>query len=117
MRELRGLIVALVVALAAVLTASPGAAQGKGKGHDKEGKPRVAQVQEERGGSPRLERRARGGGGSYEESHRAFHREQERSCRARASERPFDVRWQLQVRAECKTAHHRWHDRHDPSRH
>ncbi|MDP9349476.1 MAG: hypothetical protein M3P24_10120 [Gemmatimonadota bacterium] len=113
MRDFRRLIMTLVVALAALVSASPGAAQGKGNGHGKEGKPRAEQVRQARGDGPRLERRARGRSGSYEESHRAFHREQERACRARAAQRPFDVRWQLQVRAECKAEHHRWHERHD----
>lgn len=54
--------------------------------------------------------------GSYEEAHAAMHREHDRACRARAAERPVDVGWQIRVRAECKTAHDRWHDRYDPSR-
>jgi hypothetical protein len=124
MKDLRRLNVSLVLALAAALTASPVVAQGKGKAHGKTGKHRTEQVKRARGGDGwkdvRLERResgrvARGRGGSYEATHRAFHREHDRACRERAAQRPFDVRWQLRVRAECKAAHHRWHERHDGS--
>ncbi|HEV2148748.1 MAG TPA: hypothetical protein VGR37_15190 [Longimicrobiaceae bacterium] len=48
---------------------------------------------------------------SYEDAHRAFHREHDQVCRERASQRPFDARWQLRVRTECKLEHDRWHDR------
>ncbi|HEV2734356.1 MAG TPA: hypothetical protein VGV85_05925 [Longimicrobiaceae bacterium] len=47
--------------------------------------------------------------GSYEQAHQAFHRDHDRICRERASQRPFDPRWQLQVRGECKAEHDRWH--------
>lgn len=49
--------------------------------------------------------------GSYDQAHRAFHRDHDRICRERASQRPFDVRWQLRVRAECKARHDEWHRR------
>lgn len=51
--------------------------------------------------------------GSFEEAHRAFHREHDRVCRERAAQRPFDVRWQLRVRTECKAEHDRWHARNE----
>lgn len=51
--------------------------------------------------------------GSFEEAHRAFHRDHDRICRERAAQRPFDVRWQLQVRNECKAEHDRWHARNE----
>ena len=47
--------------------------------------------------------------GSYQQAHQAFHRDHDRICRERASQRPFDPRWQLQVRSECKADHDRWH--------
>lgn len=49
--------------------------------------------------------------GSYAEAHQIFHRDHDRICRERASQRPFDVRWQLQVRSDCKAEHDRWHAR------
>lgn len=51
--------------------------------------------------------------GSYEDRHRAYHRDHDRICRERASQRPFDVRWQLQVRRECNAQHDRWHARNE----
>jgi hypothetical protein len=57
------------------------------------------------------DRRYDGRYGSYDEAHRAFHRQHDQVCRERASQRPFDPRWQLQVRTECKTEHDRWHAR------
>lgn len=53
--------------------------------------------------------------GSYQEAHEAFHRSNDRVCRDRASERPFDPAYQLQVRRECSAEHDRWHDRYDPN--
>jgi hypothetical protein len=50
-----------------------------------------------------------GRSGSYQESHQAFHREHDRICRERASQRAFDPVWQLRVRNECKVEHDRWH--------
>lgn len=50
-----------------------------------------------------------GRSGSYEQAHQAFHRDHDRICRDRASQRPFDPRWQLQVRSECKAEHDRFH--------
>ncbi len=47
--------------------------------------------------------------GSYPQAHQDFHRDHDRICRDRASQRPFDPRWQLQVRNECKVQHDRWH--------
>ncbi len=54
--------------------------------------------------------------GSFEERHDYFHRVHDAQCRERAAQRPLDVRWQIQVRAECSTEHERWHARNDPSR-
>ncbi|MDQ3388988.1 MAG: hypothetical protein M3483_05730 [Gemmatimonadota bacterium] len=48
--------------------------------------------------------------GSYDQAHRAFHSQHDRICRERAGERPFDVRWQLRVRTDCKATHDRWHN-------
>jgi hypothetical protein len=50
-------------------------------------------------------------GGSYEASHRDFHYTHDRQCRERASQRPLDVRWQIQVRSECKAVHDDFHRR------
>jgi hypothetical protein len=50
-----------------------------------------------------------GSSGSYQEAHQAFHREHDRTCRERASQRAFDPVWQLRVRNECKVEHDRWH--------
>lgn len=50
-----------------------------------------------------------GRSGSYQEAHQAFHREHDRICRERASQRAFDPVWQLRVRNECKVEHDRWH--------
>ncbi len=47
--------------------------------------------------------------GSYQQAHQAFHRDHDRVCRERASQRAFDPRWQLQVRNECKVQHDRFH--------
>ncbi len=64
----------------------------------------------------RDDRRYESGSGSFDQDHAAYHREQDRVCRERASQRPFDLRYQLQVRQECKAEHERWHDRYDPNR-
>lgn len=50
-------------------------------------------------------------GGSYDAAHRDFHYSHDRRCRERAAQRPTDVRWQLQVRSECRTAHEAFHRR------
>jgi hypothetical protein len=65
-----------------------------------------------RGGAARHDTRyeRRGGGyGSYEDAHRAFHREHDAWCRARANERRTDIRWQVTVRRQCQEAHDRFH--------
>lgn len=54
--------------------------------------------------------------GSYDEAHRAFHYDHDRICRERASQRPLDVRWQLQVRSECRAEHDQWHAQYDRRR-
>ncbi len=56
------------------------------------------------------------GSDSYQAAHDRHHREADRACRARAAQRPLDVRWQIQVRAECRQRHEVWHDRYDPAR-
>lgn len=50
-------------------------------------------------------------GGSYEAAHRDFHYAHDRRCRERASQRPLDPRWQIQVRSECKAIHDDFHRR------
>lgn len=57
------------------------------------------------------DRRGSSRDGAYEDRHEYFHRTADRECRARASQRPLDVRWQLQVRNECNAEHDRWHAR------
>jgi hypothetical protein len=55
--------------------------------------------------------RDRNDSGSYEASHREFHYSHDRQCRERAAQRPLDVRWQIQVRSECKSIHDDFHRR------
>ena len=62
----------------------------------------------------RYDDRDRNDRGSYEERHEYYHRVHDQECRARAAERPLDIRWQVQVRAECKAEHDRWHARNEP---
>ena len=50
-------------------------------------------------------------GGSYDAAHRDFHASHDRQCRQRAAQRPTDVRWQLQVRSDCKAVHDAFHRR------
>lgn len=61
----------------------------------------------ERGTNTRYDGRS----GSYEAAHRDFHYSHDRQCRERASQRPLDMRWQLQVRRECAETHEAWHRR------
>jgi hypothetical protein len=49
--------------------------------------------------------------GSYDQAHRDFHYSHDRQCRERATQRPLDVRWQVQVRSECKSVHDDFHRR------
>ncbi|WP_420129245.1 hypothetical protein [Longimicrobium sp.] len=49
--------------------------------------------------------------GSYDAAHRDFHYSHDRQCRERASQRPLDPRWQLQVRGECARVHEDFHRR------
>jgi hypothetical protein len=51
------------------------------------------------------------GGGSYEERHRAFHRDLERRCDAAAARAPRDLSSQLRVRRQCAAEHEAWHRR------
>lgn len=50
-------------------------------------------------------------GGNYEQAHREFHYTHDRRCRERAAQRPLDLRWQLQVRQECRAIHEDFHRR------
>jgi hypothetical protein len=52
-----------------------------------------------------------GSRGSYDQAHREFHYSHDRQCRERAAQRPLDVRWQVQVRSDCKAAHDDFHRR------
>ena len=52
-----------------------------------------------------------GSRGSYDQAHRDFHYTHDRQCRERAAQRPLDVRWQIQVRSECKATHDEFHRR------
>lgn len=55
--------------------------------------------------------RNRTSSGSYDQAHREFHSSHDRRCRERATQRPLDVRYQVQVRSECKAAHDDFHRR------
>lgn len=52
-----------------------------------------------------------GTSGSYDQEHREFHYSHDRQCRERAAQRPLDIRWQVQVRSECKATHDEFHRR------
>jgi Ni/Co efflux regulator RcnB len=62
----------------------------------------------ERGSNDRYDSR---NGGSYEQAHRDFHYTHDRQCRERAAQRPTDLRWQVQVRQECRAIHEDFHRR------
>lgn len=47
--------------------------------------------------------------GSYEDRHRAFHVWHDRQCREQAARNPTNLRWQIQVRTQCKARHDEWH--------
>jgi hypothetical protein len=64
---------------------------------------------EDRAGYERNE--SRNGTSSYEQAHRDFHYNHDRQCRDRAAQRPLDVRWQVQVRSECRAVHDDFHRR------
>ena len=49
--------------------------------------------------------------GSYDAAHRQFHYTHDRQCRERAAQRPLDLRWQVQVRQECRAIHEDFHRR------
>ena len=53
----------------------------------------------------------RNSSGSYDVAHRDFHYSHDRQCRERAAQRPLDVRYQIQVRSECKSIHDEFHRR------
>jgi hypothetical protein len=65
---------------------------------------------EDRDGYERNESRY-GDRGSYDQAHRDFHYNHDRRCRERAAQRPLDLRWQVQVRSECKATHDEFHRR------
>jgi hypothetical protein len=48
---------------------------------------------------------------AYDRAHRDFHNAHDRRCRERASQRRLDVRYQAQVRSECRSAHDQFHRR------
>jgi hypothetical protein len=52
-----------------------------------------------------------GNSGSYDAAHRDFHYTHDRQCRERAAQRPLDLRWQVQVRQECRAIHEDFHRR------
>ncbi|HEX2093194.1 MAG TPA: hypothetical protein VHG28_12365 [Longimicrobiaceae bacterium] len=125
MKNLRALSFSFVMVLAAALTTEPADAQGRGRSRgDGEAPPGWCRGRgnphntsencgsSRNGTQGRRDRRYT----ASEDAHRAFHREHDRICRERASQRPFDLRWQLQVRSECRAAHERWHAIHDPYR-
>ena len=62
----------------------------------------------ERGANTRYDSR---NGGSYDAAHRDFHYSHDRQCRERAAQRSLDLRWQVQVRQECRAVHEEWHRR------
>lgn len=62
----------------------------------------------ERGSNDRYDSR---NSGSYDQAHRDFHYTHDRQCRERAAQRPTDLRWQVQVRQECRAIHEDFHRR------
>jgi hypothetical protein len=87
----------------------PGWCLGRGNPHNT---PANCGYRDDRGRNVRYDTRyeRRGGSfGSYEDAHRQFHRDHDAWCRARRAERPLDLRWQAQVRLECREAHDRFH--------
>jgi hypothetical protein len=58
-------------------------------------------------GDARYDRRS----GSFDQEHAEFHRWLDEEYRARAAQRPLDLRWQLEVRRQKSEEHRRWHDR------
>ena len=62
----------------------------------------------ERGSNERYDSR---NSGSYDQAHRDFHYSHDRQCRERAAQRPTDLRWQVQVRQECRAIHEDFHRR------
>lgn len=87
----------------------PGWCIGRGNPHNT---PANCGYRDSRGRNSRYDTRyeRRGGSyGSYDETHRQFHREHDAWCSARRRERPLDLRWQAQVRTECREAHDRFH--------
>lgn len=56
-------------------------------------------------------RDGRYGSGDYASAHRDFHYSHDRQCRERAAQRPLDLRWQVQVRQECRAVHEEFHRR------
>lgn len=87
----------------------PGWCIGRGNPHNT---PENCGYRDRRGRDARYDTRYERSGGSYgsfEEAHRQFHREHDAWCSARRRERPLDLRWQAQVRMECREAHDRFH--------
>jgi len=90
----------------------PGWCRGRGNPHNT---PENCGPEGRRRRGDRFDRRQRWDGyDSFEEAHRAFHRELHAWCAARRTEHPLDLEWQLQVRQECARRHAEWHRRYDP---
>ncbi|HEX2205469.1 MAG TPA: hypothetical protein VHG91_19315 [Longimicrobium sp.] len=47
--------------------------------------------------------------GSYDQRHRAFHASHDRQCREQSLRNPTNLRYQIQVRTQCKARHDEWH--------
>lgn len=89
----------------------PGWCKGKGNPHNTpENCGRAADRRNDGRGDSRDGRYDRDGRSrGYPQAHDTFHLRHDRACRDRAAQRPLDVRYQIQVRTECKAAHDRWH--------
>lgn len=48
-------------------------------------------------------------GTSYDQAHRDFHYSHDRQCQQRLAQNPGNLRWQVQVRSECKATHDAFH--------
>ena len=59
--------------------------------------------------TPNNRDRTYGGYRTYDEAHAAFHRALNEKYSALAAERPLDLRYQLELRAQKSAEHNRWH--------
>jgi hypothetical protein len=94
----------------------PGWCKGKGNPHNTvencgyDGARRGDRVYRRDDESGRYEdRRSDRRSGSFAQEHAEFHRWLDEEYRARAAQRPLDVRWQLEVRRQKSEEHRRWH--------